>query len=94
MDNEFATTAISDNELWDTIRHHREKFTHISSVDYSQDIRPNICLIPPENVIGDWQQDYEAMQRTMIYGNSLTFNELIDRIKLLEKRIRQTNTGI
>jgi len=92
MDNEFATTAISDNELWDTIRHHREKFTHISSVDYSQDIRLNICLIPPEKVIDDWQQDYEAMQNTMIYGNSLTFNKLINRIKQLEERIRQTIT--
>ena len=70
----------------------REKFTHISSVDYSQDIRPNICLIPPEKVIDAWRQDYEIMQRTMIYGKSLTFNELIDRIKQLEERIRQTNT--
>lgn len=92
MDKDFAITAISDNELWDTIRHHREKFTHISSVDYSQDIRPNICLIPPEKVIDDWQQDYETMQHTMIYGNSLTFDKLINRLKQLEERIRQTIT--
>jgi predicted nucleotidyltransferase component of viral defense system len=92
MDNNFATTAISDNELWDTIRHHREKFTHINGVDYSQDIRPNISPVPPEQVLDDWQQDYETMQNTMIYGNSLTFNELINRIKQLEERIRHTNT--
>ena len=90
MENDFAITAISDNELWNTIRHHREKFTHISGVDYSQDIRPSICIIPPEQVIDDWRQDYETMQRTMIYGSSLTFNKLIDRIKELEERIRQT----
>ena len=93
MDNDFAIAAISDNELWNTIRHHREKFTHINSVDYSQDIRPTICLIPPEQVIGDWRQDYETMQRTMIYGKSLTFDELINRIKQLEERIRQTITS-
>jgi len=92
MDNDFAIKAISNNELWDTIRRHREKFTHINGVDYSQDIRSNICLIPPEQVIDDWRQDYEAMQNTMIYGNSLTFNKLINRVKQLEKRIRQTIT--
>ena len=93
MDKEFAIKAIIDDALWDTIRHHRDKFTHISGVDYSQDIRPNICLIPPVQVIDNWRQDYETMQRTMIYGKTLTFDELIDRIKQLEKRIRKTNTA-
>ena len=94
MDKEFAIKAISDNELWNTIHHHREKFTHINGVDYSQDIRSKISLIPPEQIIANWQQDYEIMQNTMIYGYSLTFNSLIDRIKQLEEQIRQTNTCI
>ena len=89
MDKDFAIKAISNDELWNTIRHHREKFTHINGVDYSQDIRSKISLVPPEQVIDNWQQDYEAMQNSMFYGNSLTFNELIERIKQLEERIRQ-----
>jgi len=88
MDKDFAIKAISNYELWDTIRHHREKFTHINGVDYSQDIRPKISLIPPTEVFYNWQQDYESMQNMMIYGKSLTFNELIDRIKQLEERMR------
>jgi len=88
MDNDFAIAAISDNLLWDTIRYHREKFTHINGVDYSQDIRTNICLIPPVEVINDWQQDYETMQRTMIYGKSLPFDKLMERIKELNERFR------
>ena len=94
MDKKFAIKAISDNELWNTIHHHREKFTHINGVDYSQDIRSKISLIPPEQIIANWKQDYEIMQNTMIYGYSLPFNSLIDRIKQLEERIRQTNTCI
>ena len=90
MDKDFAVKAVADNELWNTIRHHREKFTHINGVDYSQDIRSKIVLIPPAQVIDNWKQDYEDMQKTMIYGNSLTFDELIHRIKQLEERIRQT----
>ena len=88
MDKEFAIDAISDNVLWNTIRRHREKFTHVCGVDYTQDIRPNICLLPPKQVIVDWRQDYETMQRTMIYGKSLNFDELINRIEQLEKQIK------
>jgi len=90
MDKNFAIKAVSDDVLWDTIRHHREKFTHINGVDYSQDIRPNITLIPPAQIIDNWRQDYETMQNTMIYGNSLTFDKLIDRVKQLEERMRKT----
>jgi len=94
MDEEFAITAITDNLLWDTIHRHREKFTHISGVDYTRDIRTNISLIPPAQVINDWRQDYETMQRTMIYGKFLTFDELIGRIKELEERIRKRNAEV
>jgi len=92
MDKNFAVKALADNELWNTIHHHRQIFTRVSGIDYSQDIRKNICLVPPEGVIADWQQDYETMQRTMIYGKSLTFNELTNRIKQLEERIQQIKT--
>ncbi len=91
MDKEFAVKSISDNALWNTIHHHREKFTHINGVDYSKDIRPNICLIPPVQVIENWREDYEIMQNTMIYGDSLTFNELISRLKILEEKMRLAN---
>ena len=53
MVREFARQAISDHVLWDNIRRYREKFTHINGVDYSQDIRPAICLIPLAQIIED-----------------------------------------
>lgn len=87
MDLDFAQSAIVDNDLWEAIRHHREVFTRIKGVDYSQDIRKNISLIPPSQAIDDWREDYEAMQSTMIYGSSLSFDELINRIKQLSERM-------
>jgi hypothetical protein len=88
MNKDFAEKAIADNELWNTIHHHREVFTRISGVDYSQDIRRRICLVPPAQVLDDWRQDYEKMQNTMIYGNSLPFDKLLTRIKELQERFR------
>lgn len=89
MDCDFAIKAIFDNELWNAIHHHREVFTRIKGVDYSQDIRKNNCLIPPPQIIDDWREDYEKMQSSMIYGESLSFDELIDKIKQLSEKMRQ-----
>ena len=55
--------------------------------DYNTLSPKTINIIPPESVIAKWEEDYNKMQ-TMIYGNSFSFNELIDRIKQLNERIK------
>lgn len=89
MDKEFAVKAIADDELWNNIHHHREVFTHVKNVDYTPDIRRRIVLIPPKNILNEWRDDYETMRTWMIYGNKpLSFDELIERITLLQERFR------
>ena len=60
--------------------------------DYNTLAPRMIRIVPPENVISLWQQDYETMQRTMIYGESLPFNKLIEKVKQLNEKINY-NTG-
>ena len=43
--------------------------------------------MPPENIVEEWKKDYEVMQGTMIYGDSLPFSQLIDKIRKLNERI-------
>lgn len=86
MDEPFAIEAISNNELWETIAHHRKLFTSVLGVDYTPDIRKRIQLIPPSNVVAIWEKDYREMQDSMIYGNSLPFDKLLERIHILENR--------
>jgi hypothetical protein len=88
MDCDFAVKAIADNELWETIRHHREVFTHVNGVDYTPDVRKRIILIPPESAWAEWKNDYETMCNSMIYGEKLTFDKLMERINELQKRFR------
>ncbi|MFI3314234.1 MAG: nucleotidyl transferase AbiEii/AbiGii toxin family protein [Rikenellaceae bacterium] len=85
MDKPFARAAIKNNELWESIRHHREVFTPISGVDYGCEIRDDICLTPPADIIEQWRDDYETMVGSMIYGDKLSFDELLERISVLEK---------
>ena len=86
MDKPFAIEAISNNKLWETIAYHRKLFTSVLGVDYTPDIRKRIQLIPPSNVVAIWEKDYREMQDSMIYGNSLPFNTLLERIHILENR--------
>jgi len=57
MSTDIATRAIANDELWNTIHHHRELFTSMSGVDYTPDIRKRIRLLPPDDVMDDWYND-------------------------------------
>lgn len=41
----------------------------------------------PESVMEAWQDDYAEMRRFFIYGESLEFEELMERIEELQKRV-------
>ncbi len=84
MSTDIAARAIANDELWNTIHHHRELFTSMSGVDYTPDIRKRIRLLPPDDVIDDWYNDYKDMRSSMIYGGKPTFEELMRKIKELE----------
>ena len=84
MNTDIAARAIANDELWNTIHHHRELFTSMSGVDYSPDIRKRIMLLPPDDVIDDWRNDYKDMQSSMIYGEKPTFDDLMKMMIELE----------
>lgn len=88
MNTDIAAKAIADNELWETIRLHRESFTHMNGVDYTPDIRKQICLVPPTSLINVWKQDYNDMRTAMICGDTPTFDVLIEQMRKLEKMFR------
>ncbi|MDE6631157.1 MAG: nucleotidyl transferase AbiEii/AbiGii toxin family protein [Bacteroidales bacterium] len=91
MDKEFAISAIKNHALWNTIHHHREIFTRLHNVDYTPDIRSRIALVPPAEHYQLWANDYADMQAGMIYGDSIPFDKLIERMKELEQRFRSLN---
>lgn len=88
MDRPFAQKAVHDDVLWNTIHHHREVFTSIRDVDYTPDIRKRIVLLPPEDVRKIWQDDYKAMQESMIYGDHIGFDDLLAKVQQLQEHFR------
>ncbi len=87
MDTEFAQIALSDNDLYTSIVEHRKSLTPIRGIDYEKHSPNKICIIPPLMVINEWEKDYKVMQNNMIYGNSLSFKQLLTRIEELQSRI-------
>ena len=89
MQQGVAEKAIPNDELWQTIHHHRSTLTCMQGVDYSIDIRKNIQLIPPKGSLSNWKKDYEDMSSVMIYGEKPIFAELIYSMNWLELMFRK-----
>jgi hypothetical protein len=89
MDQPFAIKAVEDDSLWEHIRQHRMAFTAMVGVDYNDVMRDNLRLTPPQEWLSDWEEDYRKMCQTMIYGDKLPFDKLMDRMHELERRFRE-----
>jgi len=85
----YAEKAIADKELYKTIVAHRERFTKISGVDYTSHFPPNLNPIPSAELMPKWKQDYSEMRENMIVGDAPEFEELIDEIALICRRINE-----
>ncbi len=89
MNTPFAENALQDKKLYDSVVEHRRTFIGLKDFDYATLATKTLNIIPPHSIIDQWRQDYETMQNTMIYGESLSFNQLIDKIKQLNERINK-----
>ena len=61
----------------------------MQGVDYSGDVRQQICLLPRKDIVAIWQSDYETMRSSMIHGSAPTWNELIEQITILQTKTRK-----
>jgi len=86
---EFADKALRDRDLFASIVNHRRLYTSISGVDYAKHQPGSIRIIPPEKVYNLWKKDYELMRERMIYGKSISFDELMTGIAALQNRINR-----
>ena len=89
MDTPIAEAALSDKELYQSVVEHRRTFIGLRGFDYDTLQPTRLHIIPPGTIMEGWRKDYKVMQETMIYGESLPFDHLIDKIRRLNDRINQ-----
>ncbi len=88
MDTEFGKMALSDKELYGKIVEHRRKFYHVGYADYDKDYPGFIEFLPPERCLKEWEADYGEMLEHFVYGEHLSFDDLLKRIFELQERFR------
>ena len=88
MDTEYAHQALSDTKLYAEVVEHRKKFYHVGGVDYALNAPDKISFCPTGDAINLMRADYENMKSSFIYGNPLEFDELMNRLKILQERFR------
>ncbi|MFD2100127.1 nucleotidyl transferase AbiEii/AbiGii toxin family protein [Flagellimonas iocasae] len=70
-----------NQELIMSIIRHRERFNSMKGVDYNTHYPPTLNPIPPEQLLGLWEADYNTMQTNMIPEDSPDFSDLLLIIK-------------
>jgi hypothetical protein len=88
MDTPHGIEALKDSDLYNIIVEHRRNFNAIRGIDYANHTPKLINIVPPEETIKDWEKDYKTMQESMFYGATIGFDKLIERITVLNTRIK------
>lgn len=87
MDSPYAEHAIADKNLYLSVIEHRHTFIGLKGFDYNT-LRPQtISIDPPDDIIDSWRDDYEAMCETMIYGESISFDRIVEKITELNAKL-------
>jgi len=87
LETPVAEQALADKELYLSVVEHRRTFIGLRGFDYSTLLPRTLDIIPPDSIIDSWRQDYKRMQETMIYGDSPSFDKMIETLKGLNQRI-------
>ena len=75
-------------ESYRSIVEHRRKFINLRDFDYDMLYPATLSILPPASVADLWRKDYENMKKTMIYGNSPSYEQLLKRLAELQKEIK------
>ena len=88
LHTDIAERALTDEKLYRAVVEHRRKFVNLKGFDYDTLYPQSLSLEIPADVLPLWRKDYENMQGSMIYGKSVSFDELLTEIRQLNERIR------
>ena len=81
---------FSENiDLYERIVKHRSIYYAVGYVDYSKLMPSEIDFVPRQELMKDWEGDYAEMCNHFIYGQTLSFEKLLERIKELQDRFRK-----
>ncbi|MFC4277157.1 nucleotidyl transferase AbiEii/AbiGii toxin family protein [Achromobacter aloeverae] len=89
--HEVGRQAVGDLRLRRDVLSIKTTFFRSGFSHYERCLAGGMRLIPPPALLGALRRDYQSMlDARMFYGDTLTFDQVIDRLAMLEQRINQT----
>lgn len=93
MNSEYGEKAIADKDLFNKIAEFRELMNNVRGISFENHKRNQLNIIPPAEVIDLWEADYRQMQENMIIGESLSFSDLIVKLKLIQEKFKEISNN-
>lgn len=87
VETPIAAQALADKDLYLSVIGHRRTFIGLRGFDYGTLLPQTLSILPPPEVRDAWKKDYQAMQESMIYEESPSFDRLIETLSALNQRI-------
>ena len=86
--SEVKNEALADLELLKNVVDFKQKFYPRTWAKYEEAIPGTLKLLPPEFRLDSLEKDYKAMGN-MIFDKYISFEEIIDSLRKLEKEINE-----
>ncbi len=80
LNSEYGQTALKNTTLFESIIAHRKVLTPMKTTDYETLTLQSLNIIPPDELLESYKSDYKEMQDSMIHGESLDFDMLLENI--------------
>lgn len=88
-----ADRALASPELFARVAEHRRSYFRLGGRAQSDLRTGSVRLVPIEERMRAWQADYDATREAMFFGETPTFADLMEGIRLLELRINGVQPG-
>lgn len=80
LNSEYGQSALKNTALFESIIAHRSVLTPMKTTNYENLTLQSLNIVPPEEILENYKSDYKEMQSSMIHGESLDFDTLLETI--------------
>ena len=87
--SEYGQMAINNLELLADVVRHKSTFYKDNKADYENATPSNIKIVPTTELNDSFKTDYADMAKSMIVGNSLSYEELIKILSIIEIKFKR-----
>lgn len=87
MNKGIDQTVIDDTSLYNNLLEHRSHYVKLKGIVYKDMELGKLAFLPPYQLLDNFRKDYETMREQMIYGEVPDFNQLMNQLRELNKKL-------